>query len=357
MTSGALAKVQAAILPVVCAFGGAVVPALIYLLLNRGPTASGWSIPTATDIAFTLGILAVLGSRIPAALRVVVAALAVVDDILSVLTLAIFYPRSFQPAWLAAAAACVALLVLLNRWRVYVTLPYLAVTGALWICLHHAGVHAALAGVFLALVIPTKPSPDSGALLAQAATALSAIEHAEKQGAQGSSEQWRLEHEPVWEWARRNVMAASERLMSPAERIERAVAPWSAFVILPLFAFSSTGVRLHLDLATPDTSRMMTGIVLGLVVGKPLGILLAGGIAIKAGLAAAPPGITSRQFVGAAFLCGVAYTVAVLMTDQAFPEGAYGPAAKIAVLGASVLAAAVGVAMLLTGHSRSPDTP
>src|SRR5262249_22657365 len=158
----------------VAAIGGVLAPALIYLAFNRGPTAAGWSIPTATDVAFTLGLMAVLGDRIPRALRVFVSALAVVDDILSVLTLAIFYPRSFTPPYVIAVLACFGLLVAFNRARVYAIWPYVFVSLALWVSLHALGVHAALAGVLLAMCLPTRPAPKPAPLLAQAATALAA---------------------------------------------------------------------------------------------------------------------------------------------------------------------------------------
>ena len=240
MTAGALADWRAALLPVIAAVGGCLAPAAIYLALNTGPTAPGWSVPTATDIAFALGILALLGERVPVGLRVFVAALAVVDDILSMLTLAVFYPHAFQAIWLLASAAAVALLFALNRWRVYAGWPYAVITIALWLSLHAAGVHAALAGVFLAAFLPTRPAPAAGPLLAQAATALAALEHVETEAEQAGEEKRRIEQEPIWDWASRQLSAASDRLLSPADRIERAVAPWAAHAILPLFAFSAT---------------------------------------------------------------------------------------------------------------------
>jgi Na+:H+ antiporter, NhaA family len=180
MTTGDLSEPRAAILPVLAAIGGVVAPAMIYLSLNEGPARAGWSVPTATDIAFTLGILALLGSRVPVSLRVFVAALAVADDVISVLTLAIFYPTSFAPEWLALVALAVLTLFLLNRARVYSVWPYLLVAAVLWFALHTSGIHGALAGILLAGFLPTRPLPSVGPLLAQAATALAALEHAER---------------------------------------------------------------------------------------------------------------------------------------------------------------------------------
>jgi Na+:H+ antiporter, NhaA family len=357
MTAGALTDRRAAALPVIAAIGGVVAPALIYLSLNRGaPGARGWSVPTATDVAFTLGILALLGQSVPASLRVFVAALAVVDDVLSVLILAIIVPRSFEVPWLLGSALAIASLLVLNRWRVYATWPYAATTVVLWISLHSAGVHGALAGIILAAFLPAQPAPRAAPLLAQAATALAALEHAEreKKGREraGDGRASRLEEEPVWDWASRNLSAASERLLSPADRIERILAPWSAYVILPLFAFSATGVKLDLDLSNAAAIRVLAGVVLGLVIGKPLGISLATSAAVKARVAVAPAGVSMAKFIGAACLCGVADTVALLMADESGLSAATAAVAKIGCLIGSFLAAALGATVL--ARSTSP---
>ena len=243
------------------AIGGSLAPAAIYLLLNRGPTAAGWSVPTATDIAFALGILALFGSRIPASLRVFVAAFAVVDDILSVLVLAIFYPRDLSLIWLALALAPIVILTVLNRGRVYAAWPYVVTTAALWICLHASGINGSLAGVVLAGFLPTRPTPAVGPLLAQAATALATLEGEQKEAGKAGSETRRLEEEAVWDWASRNLSSATDRLLSPADRIERAVSPWTAYLILPLFAFSATGIGLRVDLSAPNAPNVLAGVL------------------------------------------------------------------------------------------------
>jgi NhaA family Na+:H+ antiporter len=353
-TAGALTDPKAALLPIVAALGGVLAPAGIYLALATPATVAGWSVPTATDVAFTIGILALLGARVPGALRVFVAALAIVDDILSMLTLAIFYPQGFNASWLLGAAAAAMLLFALNRARVYVGWPYAAVACALWFALHAAGVHAALAGVILAAFLPTRPPPAAAPLLAQAATALAALEGAEQEGGPRAKDApLRIEHHPVWESASRNLSAASARLLAPAERIERAVAPWSAYFILPLFAFSATGVGVAVDLHSADAVSVLVGVVLGLVLGKPLGVLLASWLAIKARIGIAPQGVGLRAFIGAACLCGVGDTVALLMADQAFAHDRSAAVAKIGVLAGSALAAALGAAVIATGRARA----
>ncbi len=350
MTAGEFTDRRAVVLPILCAIGGILTPAAIYLALNRGAAASGWSAPTSTGIAFALGILALMGRRAPVGLKVFVAALAVVDDIGSMLILAIFYPQDFHAAWLLAGVGAVGVMFALNRWRVYAGWPYLAATVGLWLALHAAGVNAALSGVVLAAFLPTRPTPAAGPLLAQAATALAALEHAQTAARAAGAERPAIEQEPIWEWASRNLSAASNRLSSPAERVERAVAPWSAYLVLPLFAFSATGAPLTVDLRSPAAMQVLAGVVLGLVVGKPLGVGLAALAAVKARIAVVPQDTPIRAFLGAALLCGVSDPVALLMADQAFPHGDLAAVAKIGVLAGSVLAAAFGALVLATSR-------
>ena len=342
LTTGALTDRKRATLPLIAAVVASIVPALIYLAINHGSAAKGWSIPTATDIAFALGVLALLGRRVPASVRVFIAAFAVVDDILSVLILAIFYPHNFEGAWLLAVLAGICVMFALNRARVYATWPYAVVAVSIWFFLHSSGVQAALAGVALAAFLPARPTPEAGPLLAQAATALAALEHVQ-------SDRDGKNSNPVIEWASRNLSAASERLLSPADRIEQAVAPWSTYVVLPMFAFSAAGVGLGVDLSAPGTARILVGVVLGLVIGKPLGVCASAWLATRARIARLPDGAGLRIFVGAACLCGIGDTVSFLMADQAFPADlGVAAIAKIGVLIGSLLSAALGAAIILT---------
>jgi NhaA family Na+:H+ antiporter len=243
------------------------------------------------------------------------------------------------------------LLVALNRARVYATWPYVFAGIALWVSLHGTGIDAALTGVLLAICIPTRPAPSPAPLLAQAATALAELDHADRE-AQRAARESRLENEPVWEWAARNLSATTERLLSPADRIARAVAPWSAFVILPLFAFSATGIRFSIDLSITDAHHVLAGTIAGLTIGKPLGILLASSVAIATGAAMRPEGVSTRQFVGAACLCGVGDTMALLMADHAF-EPELAAVAKLGVIIGSIAAALVGLAVLRARRSQA----
>ena len=354
MTAGSLASWKSAAAPVVAAIGGIVVPAALYLALNRGSAAAGWSVPADTGIAFTLGILALFGTRASAGLKVFVATYAVADDVLSILILAVFYPRSVHPAWLLAGCAAIGALVLLNRWRVYAIWPYLVATVGLWLALHLAGVSGALSGIALAAFLPQRPAPLSGPLLAQAATALAALEHAENELAHREGARERLQQEPVWSWATRNLSAAAERLRSPAERAERAAEPWSTYVVLPVFAFTAAGIPLVADFATAHASTVFAGVVLGFALAKPIGIALTSWAAARLGFAALPPDAGAPAFLGASFLCGIGDPLSLLMADQAFHGGAYSAVAKIGVLTGSALAALVGG--ILLSFSPAPRT-
>jgi len=207
-------------------------------------------------------------------------------------------------------------------------------------------VHGALAGIALAAFLPTRPAPAAAPLLAQAATALAALEHAQRNKD--------VDNDPVLEWASRNLSAASERLLSPADRIEQAVAPWSTYLVLPLFAFSATGVGLNVDLSAPGAIRILLGVVLGLVIGKPLGVCMAAWAATKAHIARMPDGAGLSAFIGAACLCGIGDTVSLLLADQAFPTAqTEASIAKIGVLIGSLLSAALGATIILLG----PNAP
>lgn len=346
MTSGSLSDWRAAVAPVLAAIGAIAVSALLYRALNSGPTAAGWSVPADTGIAFTLAVLALFGTRASAGLKVFVATYAVADDVLSILILALFYPHTLDPKWLLGAAGALVLMTIFNRWRIYAVWPYLAATIGLWLSLHLAGVSGALSGIALAAYLPLRPAPKAAPLLAQAATALAELEHAEHEIKRAGDPRRRLEQEPVWDWASRNLSAAAERLLSPAERAERAVEPWSTYFVLPLFAFTAAGVSLSADFRTAHAPALFAGTVLALSVGKPIGWLLATWAAAKARIASLPSDTAPLAFIGAGFLCGIGDPLSLLMADQAFQSDTYAAVAKIGVLAGSVLAAVLGAIAL-----------
>lgn len=346
MTSGSLSDWRAATAPLLATLGSIAVPAFLYLALNPGSTAVGWSVPADTGVAFTLGILALFGAKASAGMKVFVATYAVADDILSILILAIFYPHMLHAAWLLVGVGALAAMATFNRWRIYAVWPYLAATIGLWLSLHLAGVSGALSGIALAGFLPLRPAPRAGPLLAQAATALAELEHAEHELKRAADPRRRVEQEPVWDWASRNLSAAAERLLSPAEKVERAVEPWSTYFVLPVFAFTAAGVSLAANFGASQAPAVFIGVALGLAVGKPIGIIALTWAATKARIAVLPNDAGAMGFLGMALLCGIGDPFSLLMADQAFGGSPYASVAKIGVLAGSVLAAVLGAVTL-----------
>jgi NhaA family Na+:H+ antiporter len=296
---GELASWRGAALPVVAAAGGMAVPAALYAAVNAGgPGAAGWGVPMATDIAFALGVLALLGSRVPPALKVFLLTLAVVDDLGSILVVAVFYSQGVDLAALAAAAGLLLLVAGLVRARVW-WLPVHVVLGvALWLSLWRSGVSPALAGVAMGLLAPARPT-------------------------------------------------------SLAERLAHDLHPLSAFVVVPLFALANAGVTVDRDaLAGAGGGAVLAGILLGRVAGKPVGIAAAVWLAVRFGLAAMPGGASWRQLAGVATVAGIGFTVPLFVAGLAFPPGRFDAAVKLGLLLASVLAGAGGALVLLSGGSE-----
>lgn len=336
-TVGHLASRRSAALPVAAAIGGMAMPALIYLLVVPAqPWGHGWGIPIATDTAFAIALIVMLGSRVPVELRIFLTAAAIVDDIGAIIVVALFYSTRIDWVWLGAALACFSLLVGLNRSGVYRALPYMLLGALLWFCVYKGGLHATLAGVLLALVIPTRPPPNLRALMTQADMLIA--EEAER----GEEE---LRHGPSLP-ALRQLDAIHDRLESPADRTLRHVEPWSSYFVLPIFALANAGVLLELGQLQAHTT-LMAGIVLGLVVGKPLGLLLASWLAVRLGLAVKPDAYTWPQLLAAGALAGIGFTMSLFIAGQAFPDAADFAASKVAVFAASIMSALIGVALLL----------
>jgi Na+:H+ antiporter, NhaA family len=335
-TVGHLATRRSAALPVAAAIGGMAVPALIYVsLVPPGPWQIGWGVPMATDTAFAVALIAMLGARVPVELRIFLTAAAIVDDIGAIVVVAIFYSDALHPAPLLGALVAVGFLVLLNRSGVYRVTPYVLTGIVLWACVHEGGLHATLAGVLLAAFIPTRPPPDYRALVAQADAILSAE-------ASHGGEQFR--HGPSAP-ALRELDAIHDRLESPADRLLRNVAPRSSYLVLPIFALANAGVVLAADVLGAH-GWLMAAIICGLALGKPAGFLLASWLAVKLGVAEKPAAYTWRHLAGAGALAGIGFTMSLFIAGEAFPLVADFAAAKIAVFAASVLSAIAGVAIL-----------
>ena len=310
--SGQLASRDQLALPVVCACAGVAVPALLFVALNHGDAVAmrGWAIPTATDIAFALGVLALLGPRVPLGMKLLLSTIAVADDLIAILIIALFYSQGLWWPALAGAAAVVAAMALLNRLKVRRLAPYLLLGALLWVCVLKSGVHATLAGVVTGLMIPhIDPHDDID----------DEIEH------------------------------------SPLETLERALHPWVAYAILPLFAFANAGLALGGVRAGDMLSALPAGIALGLVLGKPVGIVGAALLMRATGLARFPQGMDLRAMLGLGMLCGIGFTMSLFIAGLAFAGQPQAYAESVlGVLGGSLVAAVIGTLWL---HMTLPREP
>jgi Na+:H+ antiporter, NhaA family len=295
---GELRDRRAAALPLAAAVGGMVVPALIFLAVNAGhpELRHGWAIPIATDIAFVMGAIALLGRRVPPALRLFLLTLAIVDDIGGILVIAFVYTDDLRVLWLLGSIGCIAVVIVMRRLGVNRIWPYVVVGVPFWFCTLESGVHATIAGVILGLATPARPLDG------------------------------------------RRVL----------EELEHHLHPVSAFVVVPLFALANTGIVLSTGrLSDAVGSTLASGIVLGLLVGKPVGIAAGTWVARAARIGRLPDGMTFVHVIGGGLLAGIGFTVALFITDLSIGAGTAGDTAKLAILGASTVAAGLGAAFLL----------
>ncbi len=330
LTTGELSRPRRAILPLAAALGGMLIPAAIYLILNAGgPGEQGWGIPMATDIAFTLGILALLGSRAPLSIKIFFTALAIADDLGAILVLAIFYSSDIHWISLLIAAVILVALILLNRARVYSPLPYALLGIGLWLAFLESGIHPTIAGVLLAATIPTWGAPDTRALLAQCVSVLDEFEVPSAQTADRA------------QVAAQTLEAVADRMQSPAQRLEHNLLPWTTYLILPIFALANAGVVIEFDQSL--LSMVSLGIVLGLVLGKAAGITLFTWIAVRLRLADLPSNVSLQQIFSASWLAGIGFTMSLFIAGNAFRGSPDLLAeAKAGILVASVLAGIIG---------------
>jgi NhaA family Na+:H+ antiporter len=336
--AGELASLRQASLPIAAAIGGLVVPASIYFLTNGGGLASrGWAIPMATDIAFALGALALVAPRAPSGLKIFLAALAIVDDMGAVLVIALFYARDI--AWHALGMAGLVLLVLiaLNGLRVRRLTPYLVLGVGLWYFVHESAVHATIAGVLLAFAIPTRTRINAAEFSAKARGLLDYFDRPETGD--------RLVTRKGQQEAVIGLERASEGVTAPLLRLEHALHGFSAFVVMPLFAFSNAGVSLDGSLRGGVT----LAVILGLVVGKPLGITGATLAAVRLRLATLPNGVNWTALHGCAWLGGIGFTMSLFIATLAFQGTNLLDSAKVGILGGSMLAGAVGAIVVRIG--------
>lgn len=333
---GELSDRRKAALPAVAALGGMVVPAAVYLLFNAGgPGSPGWGIPMATDIAFAVGVLALLGSRAPSGLKVFSLSLAIVDDIGAILVIAVFYSHGFQLGWLIGALVLLVGIVVLRRLKVTWTPLYVLVGAGVWFATFESGIHATIAGVALGLLTPACPADSRGFKDVYRETGL-------------------LEEQPDAQSLRAVSLQATE-VVSVAERLEYLLHPWTSYAVIPLFALANAGVRLSLDtLGGAMSSPVALGIAAGLVLGKIVGISSAAWLAVKLNLGRLPDGVSWRVILGGSAVAGIGFTVSLFIAGLAFTNSRLVDEAKIGVLVASVVAGTLG-ALLLLSSNRHPS--
>ena len=339
LLAGELSSPKQAALPIACAIGGMIVPAAFYWIFNMtGPGARGWGIPMATDIAFALGALALIAPRAPIGAKVFLAALAIVDDMGAVLVIALFYSSGI--AWGALGGAAVMLLILvgLNAVGVRHVWPYLLGGLVLWYFVHESGIHATVAGVVLAFTIPTRARINAVEFSREARALLDRFERKETGDFVVLTSKGQQETLLALE-------RASEGVTAPILTLEQALHNFSAFVVMPLFAFANAGVRIGGPI---EHAEIALGVLAGLIIGKPLGITAAALVAVKSGIAKLPNDVSWASLVGYACLAGIGFTMSLFIAMLAFDDVAPLGAAKIGILAGSILAAGGGAIILKT---------
>ena len=325
---GELKDRKLAVVPIAAAVGGMVVPALVYLGINAsGGTPDGWAIPLATDVAFALAVLAMIGRLAPGPLRALLLTVAIVDDIGTIVVIALFYSGGLELAWLGGAAGVVAAILVMQRLSIRHLAAYVIAAGLLWLAIFESGVHGTIAGVIVGLLTPARPFHDPDETGKTIAEQIDDIVEAPD--------------EPLEEEAMRQASRLSREAISPLSRLEEALHPWTAYAVLPLFALANAGVALSLSsIADTITEPIGLGIILGLVVGKPLGLLAGSALAVKVG-GRLPKGVDWPALGALGMLAGIGFTVALFISALAFESGNELEQAKIAVLLASLCAAAI----------------
>ncbi|MEN5193155.1 Na+/H+ antiporter NhaA [Sphingobacterium faecium] len=305
IVEGELSSPKKASLPILCAIGGAVIPALIYLSINAGTdTASGWGIPMATDIAFALAVITLLGNKIPASLKIFLAALAIVDDLIAILVIALFYSSGIEITYLIYAGIGLTILVIMNRLNILNPYLYLIPGVFIWYFIHHSGIHATVAGVLVAMTIPTNDT---------------AIE-------------------------------------SPLERLEHALVKPVNFLIIPIFAFANTNITIESEMIHGLIAPLGLGISLGLLLGKPLGIFLMAFICSKLKISSLPEGSNLKHIIGIGLLAGIGFTMSIFISILSYENPLYVNEAKLSILISSVLAGLIGYFLLKSfGNKRSTE--
>jgi len=336
---GELSSREKAMLPVCAALGGAAVPAIFYTLLNVGTDGiSGWGIPMATDIAFALGVLSLFGSRVPIGLKVFLTALAIADDLFAVAVIAVFYTPDFSILPLIVAGICMALMLAANRVGIRATWVYTVLALLVWVDVLGSGVHATIAGVMVAMVIPVRPSIDPGELMRVAGNLLKQVD-----GKDNSLDA--LIHDAERRATVTQFLLTVEDAIPPAQAMEHRLHPVSAFLILPLFALFSAGVAFSPENLEGFPTGISLGVIFGLVLGKPIGVLLASWLTLKLANIELNA-VTMTQLLGAGCLSGIGFTMSIFISELAFTDDALINQAKVGILVASFSAGVLGAIVL-----------
>lgn len=337
--AGELSSLRQAVLPVAAAAGGMLLPAILYLLVNYGRQGvKGWGVPMATDIAFALGVMSLVGTRVPLGLKVFLTALAIVDDIGAVLVIALFYTGDISWGYVALAGVFLLLLVLANWVGVRNPIPYALLGILLWLAFLESGLHATLAGILLALTIPARGTIRSEEFIERTHHYLHELKNAGEtnKGLLNGQQQGSLQE----------IEDAAQEIQTPLQRLEHALNPWVTFAVIPLFAFSNAGVALGGDVLAVLLNPISLGILVGLLVGKQVGISLASWLTVKLGWADLPEGVEWRDIYAVGWLAGIGFTMSLFVANLAFNDVQNIDAAKVGTLAASMVAGLVGFGLL-----------
>jgi len=338
---GELSSLRKAVLPLAAALGGSILPALLYASFNAGTEgAKGWGIPMATDIAFSLGVLSLLSSRIPLALKVFLVALAIGDDLGAVLIIAFFYTSTISYTSLALGSAFLAALIGANLLGVRHPLVYgILGIGGLWLAFFLSGVHPTIAGVLAAFTIPARTRMSGEEFIVRGRALLEKFQKAIEPG-----------RPPLANKAGQTVAARLQKAVSevgtPLQRLEHGLHPWVTAVVLPIFALVNAGVAIESDPMTTLSHPVALGIAAGLLIGKPVGVILSSWLTIRLGLATMPQNLTWRHLVGTGFLAGIGFTMSLFIEGLAFGKTPLDAPAKVGILAASTLAGTIGWLLL-----------
>ncbi|MBW1900992.1 MAG: Na+/H+ antiporter NhaA, partial [Deltaproteobacteria bacterium] len=338
---GELATIKKVLLPVAAALGGMLVPAAIYMAFNYNtPCAKGWGIPMATDIAFSLAALAILGSRIPFGIKIFLSAFAIADDLGAVLVLALFYAQSIAWECLLIATLFLAALALANYLWIRWTSVYAILGVGMWFCILCSGVHATIAGVLVALFIPAKGKYDTHTLIEKIRASIDTIECSDGCG-------YTILLNKDHQNAVHNIELACHEIETPLQRLGYGLQPWVTFLVLPLFALGNSGIVFHdINLSQDLTHPITLGIVLGLVLGKPLGISLFTFLAVKILKTPLMTGIYWHHIIGAGILGGIGFTMSLFISGLSFSIPEYANLSRLGILMASIISGTLGVVVL-----------